>query len=117
MQEHDNEESEARTARIRELNDLLRKEREGGHMCVSNGVVALGYEVFCEIREKVKAFDAFTPANDPYGEHDFGNLTHNGHEIFWKIDYYDNAQTYASPDPTDPSLTTRIITIMLASEY
>ncbi|WP_152432995.1 DUF3768 domain-containing protein [Erythrobacter sp. THAF29] len=108
---------ETRTARIRELNDLLRKERSGGYMCVSDGVVALGYEVFCEIREKVKAFDAFTPANDPYGEHDFGSLVHNGNEIFWKIDYYDKSETDASPDPTDPSVTNRIITIMLAREY
>lgn len=117
MQENDFGTEEARTARIRELNDLLRQERSWGIMCVSDGVVALGYEVFCEIRERVKAFEAFTPANDPYDEHDFGNLVHNGHEVFWKIDYYDKSNTYASPDPTDPSVTNRIITIMLASEY
>jgi hypothetical protein len=110
-------EDEARTARIRELNDLLRKERSGGVMCVSDGVFSLGYDEFCEIREKVKAFDGFTPANDPYGEHNFGSLEHKGNKIFWKIDYYDNSETYASPDPTDPSVTTRIITILLASEY
>lgn len=112
-----NDGAEARTARIRELNDLLRKERSGGYMCVSDGVVALGYEVFCKIKEKVKAFNAFTPANDPYGEHDFGSFEHDGNEIFWKIDYYDKPETHASADPIDPSVTIRIITIMLACEY
>lgn len=108
---------QAQAARIRALNDQLRRESVGGHECVSIGIVELGYEEFCEIREKVKAFETFTTANDPYAEHDFGSFTHNGHDIFWKIDYYDNTSVYASPDPTDPSVTTRIITIMLASEY
>jgi hypothetical protein len=38
-------------------------------------------------------------------------------EIFFKIDYLDQAVTCHSPDPADPSVTKRVITIMLAEEY
>jgi Protein of unknown function (DUF3768) len=35
----------------------------------------------------------------------------------FKIDYYDNDLNFHSPDPADPTVTERIITIMLADEY
>ena len=47
-------------------------------------------------------------------------LTHSfeadGHLIFFKIDYFDKALAYHSPDPSDPSVTERVITIMLADK-
>ena len=62
-------------------------------------------------------FDDFTVDNDPYGEHDFGTLDVMGHKICWKIDYFDEHMDCASPDPADANVTSRILTIMLASEY
>ncbi len=38
-------------------------------------------------------------------------------KIFFKIDYFEKSLTYHSPDPADPSITERVITIMLAEEY
>ncbi len=57
------------------------------------------------------------PHNDPYGEHDFGAIDHNGQKIYWKIDYYDPDLKYGSKDPSGPVQTARVLTIMLANEY
>ena len=54
---------------------------------------------------------------DPYEEHDFGSFEADGHKIFFKIDYYHSTLTVHSPDPSDPAVTNRVITIMLAEEY
>jgi hypothetical protein len=37
--------------------------------------------------------------------------------IYFKIDYLDQTMSMHSPDPADPSVTPRVITIMLAEEY
>ena len=55
--------------------------------------------------------------NDPNGEHDFGNFELAGQKFFWKIDYYDTTMEFGSEDPADSAKTTRVLTIMLTSEY
>jgi hypothetical protein len=62
-------------------------------------------------------YDDFCHANDPYEEHDFGSFEVDGQTIFFKIDYFDKALASHSPDPTDPSVTERVITIMLAEAF
>jgi Protein of unknown function (DUF3768) len=49
--------------------------------------------------------------------HDFGSFEADGHMVVFKIDYYDKTLTYHSPDPSDLSVTERVITIMPAEEY
>ena len=65
----------------------------------------------------MRAFDTFTSDNDPYGEHDFGTIEWRGTRLFWKIDCYDPDMRFGSSDPADPSVTARVLTIMLAEEY
>jgi hypothetical protein len=65
----------------------------------------------------MRRFDAFTPDNDPHGEHDFGAFDEGGDRFFWKIDYYDKQMEFGSPDAADPDVTARVLTLMLAEEY
>ncbi|KFL46741.1 hypothetical protein IL54_2160 [Sphingobium sp. ba1] len=110
-------ELEARTARIRALNDELRAFRRGGYVTITSGVRSLGQMGLQAVLLKVAQFDAFTPDNDSHAEHDFGAVEYEGQTFFWKIDYYDKRLEYGSPDPANPDVTARVLTIMLASEY
>jgi hypothetical protein len=105
------------TERIRALNDELRRNLPNGHAVMTTGVAALGPEAVARIVKTIAVHDDFWHANDPYAEHDFGWFEADGQRIFFKIDYYDKALIYHSPDPSDPSVTERVITIMLAEEY
>jgi hypothetical protein len=102
---------------IAELNDTFRRTGSGGTVFVTSGIAALPEEAQGRILLKVASFDAFTENNDPYGEHDFGSFDFGEQTIFWKIDCYDRYLSHASPDPTNPVVTTRVLTIMLAEEY
>jgi uncharacterized protein DUF3768 len=110
---------DSKTARIRALNDQLRQHLTGGMAVITPGVAALGPEAVAveRIVKTIAVFDDFCHANDPHEEHDFGAFEADGHRIFFKIDYVDTNLTYHSPDPSDPSVTQRVITIMLAEEY
>ena len=105
-----------RTARIRALNDELRQHLAGGVAVMTPGVSALGQEAVDRIVKTVAVFDDFCHANDPYEEHDFGSFEAEGNTIFFKIDYFDRNLKYLSPDPTDPVVTVRVITVMLADD-
>ena len=56
-------------------------------------------------------------ANDPHGEHDFGMFEFESSSIIFKIEYFDTNFEFGSPDPADPAVTRRVITLMLAEEY
>ena len=105
------------TERIRALNDELRRNLPNGHAVMTPGIAALGPEAVARIVKTVAVYDDFYHANDPYEEHDFGSFQADGQSIFFKIDYYDKALVNHSPDPSDRSVTERVITIMLAEEY
>jgi hypothetical protein len=106
-----------KTERIRALNDLLRTAGLGGRIVITSGINALDGETQAAIMVAVQDFAQFTPDNDPHGEHDFGLLTVAGQRVMFKIDYYDRALRGHSPDPSDPTVTTRVLTIMRADEY
>ena len=86
-------------------------------MAITQGIAALGHDAVYEIFDRIKSFDEFTPAKDPYGEHDFGSFYWGEHQVFWKFDYYDLDYTMHSPDSADETITARVLTVMLAEEY
>ncbi|MGD9785688.1 MAG: DUF3768 domain-containing protein [Hyphomicrobiaceae bacterium] len=110
---------EDRTARMRELNDGLRRTGAGGFIVVTSGVDALAPDDKQAVFALVRSFDAFTPDNDPWREHDFGSVEHDGQRYFWKITYYQAGSDYSqgAEDPSDASTTARVMTIMMAEEY
>jgi hypothetical protein len=105
------------TERIRVLNDELRHNLPAGHAIITAGIAALGAEAVARIVQTIAIYDDFCHADDPQVEHDFGVFDADDHRIFFKIDYYDKSLSGHSPDPSDASVTTRVITIMLAEEY
>ena len=101
------------------INDAFRRQGPGGdgHWVITASVSAVN-PMFAHLAiGRVRAFADFTSDNDPSGEHDFGSFTLGQHRLFWKIDYFDRDLEYGSPDPLDASVTTRVLTVMLASDY
>ena len=103
--------------RIQALNDAFRQSLEGGRVALSAAVAALPPKVVADVLEPVRTFDRFGAGNDPHGEHDFGSLEIGSDRLFWKIDCYDHSLRWHSPDASDPAVTIRVLTIMLASDY
>jgi len=85
--------------------------------CGARSHAALGPEAVQRLVLTIAVFDDFCRANDPHGEHDFGAFEFDGTPVMLKIDYYDRDMNFHSPDPADPTVTERVITIMLAEEY
>lgn len=107
--------ADAQVNRIRALNDLARQTFADCRVMITPGIQAL--EDLEAVLRKVQQYDAFTANNDPFGEHDFGSIEHAGDTIFWKFDYYDLDLSMHSPDPSDPTVTARVLTVMMADEY
>ena len=107
----------AQTTIIRSLNDQLRRNFSSGVAVMTPGVAALGAEAAERIFRTIAIFDDFSHASDPWQEHDMGVFDAEGEKILFKIDYFSKDMSMGSPDPANPAVTTRVITIMLAEEY
>jgi hypothetical protein len=105
------------TETIRALNDAFRRTFVGGLVLITAGVEAMPHDQRRSLLAKVRSFEVFGEDNDPHGEHDFGSIDEGGVRYFWKLDYFDRATEMGSPDPADPAVTTRVLTIMRADEY
>jgi hypothetical protein len=103
--------------RIRVLNDNFRSTLNGGRVMMTAGVNALPPDTKARVILAVQSFNNFAKDNDPHREHDFGSFEIEGETYFWKIDYYAPDMDGGSEDPADPSVTTRVLTIMRADEY
>lgn len=103
--------------KIAHLNDLLRQTLLTGKVVLTPGIQALPPQTRERILSMVRCYDDFNEGCNPHGERDFGGFDLKGQGYFWKIDYYDTDLHYLSPDPANPQVTTRVLTIMLADEY
>jgi hypothetical protein len=105
--------------RVSDLNDAFRAAGPvaGATWHVTPGVLGLGADFVAMAVRAVRGFEGFTPGNDPYEEHDFGSIKLAGETLFWRIEAYDRELNYGSPKLADPAVTTRVLTLMLASEY
>lgn len=102
---------------IRDINDAFRKTGIGGRIMLTINVRELGEQSVKKILKSIGNFSDFNENDNPHGENDFGSIIYKGNMILWKIDYYDRNLEFGSPDPSDASLTTRVMTIMCADEY
>ena len=102
---------------IARLNDGLRQTLQGGKVMLTAAVDALAPDVKAKVLEAVRAFSEFTPDNDPHGEHDMGFFEIAGDRYLFKIDCYDKELEFGSEEPSNPDVTTRVLTIMHASDY
>ena len=107
----------AENAPIRIRNDHQRCLHRGGMVVISGGIAAMRRELWAEAISAVAKFEAFTPDNDPYGEHDCAVVAAGALSVIFKIDYFDPTLLHHSDDPTDPNLTRRVMTIMRTEEY
>ena len=83
------------------LNDQARTTLTNCKLIITQGIDSLGLEAVGFILNLVRRFDDFS----------------EGNTVFWKIDYYDLDLMNHSPDPSDPHVTRRVLTIMLGEEY
>lgn len=109
---------------IAAANDTFRRTATSGIVFTAT-LAAEGPVTMALLLARVRAFDAFTPDNDPYGEHDYGSFEHalsmggspRTETILWKIDIFADASlTAGADDPLSPSAV-RILTVMHASDY
>lgn len=103
------------SATIALLNDLARTTLTDCRLVITPGIARL--DDLEAVIARVQAYNAFTPSSDPYGEHDLGSFEYGCNTVLWKFDYYDSDMVMHSPDPADPTVTCRVLTIMLAEEY
>jgi hypothetical protein len=97
------------------LNDQFRTTFRGGKVLPS--VSAMPDMVKAAALHKVATFTDFNEANNPHGENDFIKFELCNRSFIFVISYYDLTMEFGSYDPSDPSVTTRVGTLMSASDW
>ena len=109
---HDEVTPASKADRIRRLNDRLRTTGQGGRTLLTRAFAALPQDQMLQILSRIRQFDDFNVRNDPWNEHDFGQIDHDGARYFWKIDAYDMNLEFGSPDPADETVTCRVLAVL-----
>ena len=94
-------------AKIIELNDQLRTSFKGGRVQMTRGVYDLDQQLRGRALSVMARYDTF----DRDSEHDHGVFIFAGYAFEWRIEYRATNGEGISPDPSDPELTFRVITL------
>jgi hypothetical protein len=120
-QEKTKEDRAKQTALIASQNDRFRTNPAGsgfpGRFVLTAGVAEYGDGFAIECIAAMQAYDSFSEDNDPYHTHEMGLMTIRGERVYWKIDLYDVDYRMGSDDPSNPEVTRRVLTVLLAREY
>ena len=99
-------------AKIIELNDHLRTSFKGGRVQMTRGVYDLDAQLRGRALYALSKYNKF--ADDD--EHDWGIFIFAGYAFEWRIEYRGKNDTGASPDPSDPEKTFRVLTLYAVND-
>jgi hypothetical protein len=106
--------SDHRTDTIRALNDLARTTFTGCLIVSTTAFEALPLTTRTQVLKSVREFTRFDEMRDT--EHRFGVIEYEGGEYFFQMAYYDLTLQAHSPDPANPRVTRRVLTVGLVTE-
>ncbi|MBS4082915.1 MAG: DUF3768 domain-containing protein [Rhizobiales bacterium] len=95
--------------RIRELNDALRTKCQGGRIQFTTEVMELDPQIRGRALSYLALYNKFSDHEDD--EHDSGTFIFSGFSFVWAIGYRRPDDTGISADPSDPTKTTRVLTL------
>jgi Protein of unknown function (DUF3768) len=106
--------SDHRTDTIRALNDAARQTFTGCVLIVTPAFEKHPLTTKAHVLKSVREFQDFDEVRDT--EHRYGVINYQGTEFFFHMAYYDLSLQVHSPDPANPRVTRRVLTVGLASE-
>lgn len=106
--------SDHRIDTIRALNDAARSTFTGCLLVLTEAFEKLPLTIRSHVLKSVREFTQFEEVRDT--EHRYGVIWYEGTEFFFHMDYRDLTLQLHSPDPANPRVTRRVLTVGLASE-
>ena len=103
--------------RIRTLNDAFRRTFVGGTVVITAGVEALPSTNAARSSRRCAPSTPSPTTTIPTANTTSARSTRAASAASGRSTMYDRETEMGSPDPADPSVTTRVLTIMLADEY
>ena len=99
-------------AKIIELNDQFRATFKGGRVQMSRSVYELEPRLRARALWVLSKYKKF--ADD--SEHDWGTFIFGGYAFEWRIEYRAITGVGPSPDPANPDLTFRVLTLEVVAD-
>jgi hypothetical protein len=94
------------------LNDQLRTTFNGGRVQMSPAVGTLDPQLRGRALSALSRYNKFADG----GEHDWGVFIFAGYSFEWRIEYRAKEGIGVSPDPADPEMTFRVLTLYVVND-